>query len=726
MNYNFRFFRNNGTKLGLITLGCVLVAVTIFSLQYFMDRLFVREAYAIGMRSAESVEINIQNLYKIFARKIDRKTEMRILDLLSVTGQIYKYEFINPNGIVVYQTGSYHAPSDHNRAHYHGHVHAQKMGGGEALVPATTDRPNERVVSEKMMAGEALSSGNMMVGNLQIRSAPENHHNLSHHPNSQHNVHLLNGNGVTEPLVYASVNHPILKNGILQGRIRVSVDQTELHALFNDTILWLSVILLVVTALGLGVPSLFYIRGKEKEEVAIRKVDFLVHHDEMTQLVNRKKFIEMVDALLNDEENTNTGYALYTIDIDRLKSFNDMYGHEAGDDLLRKISEHLRHSLSSKHIISRLGGDEFAILQKDANSKKSVEEFANHIMMVFSGLYQTSDLKVSTSASIGVVLCDQNSTACLDLLRRADIALSIVKNTGRAGYLIFEPSMKQQLDKRKKLEDTIRQASRDGLFEVYYQPQFTGSDTQLCGFEALIRMKDDDGNYISPAVFIPVAEEIGLIGEIGLWVLKTAAKTAFKWPDTLFVAVNLSSIQFENGELVDEIENTLKESGLPANRLELEITEGLIMKNTEWNLIQLHALKNLGVSVAMDDFGTGFSSLSYLWRFPFDKIKIDQAFLREAGENNNNVGKVIQTIISLGHSLNMKVTTEGVETAEQLKMLMDFNCDYLQGFHLGRPCPEDHIAPLLLKSVLRKLNPDEQPSSGSRVDNVISELTRAG
>ena len=520
----------------------------------------------------------------------------------------------------------------------------------------------------------------------------------------KNDIKLQQGNGVDQPKYYASVRHPVIRQGQLLGTISVYLDQTEKFSLYRETILWLLTVLMAICALGFGVPIAYYLRGRAAAEKANKSARFYAHHDAMTGLLNRRKFTDSVDALLEAQIETGATFALHFIDVDKFKSTNDMFGHEAGDELLRQVADRLRSAAPANSLLARIGGDEFAALQVDIDSDDEIDELAAQFVSVLSGLFRISGHDIPTTASIGTAVAPLDGMSCKALMKHADIALYTVKAHGRNGYRRYEPHMKAERDTRIRLENTIRKNHARELFELHFQPLFKSKTSRLSGFEALVRMRGDDGNYIPPDQFIPVAEEIGLMPEIGRWVLMQATKFASEWPDHLNLAVNLSTKQFEDGSLVGIVREALDESGLLPRRLELEITEGLIMANTEWNIEQLSSLKELGASIVMDDFGTGYSSLGYLWRFPFDKIKIDQSFLRGLSGDPDKVTEIIRTIIALGHSLNMAVTAEGVETADQLSMLCDLDCDLIQGFYLGRPHPVDQVASLLIKEVQKQID----------------------
>jgi predicted signal transduction protein with EAL and GGDEF domain len=331
--------------------------------------------------------------------------------------------------------------------------------------------------------------------------------------------------------------------------------------------------------------------------------------------------------------------------------------------------------------VARLGGDEFVVIQSDLFGKDDAEEFASRL----------TSAGIAPTVSIGVALAPTDGNNSERLLKSADLALYKSKSDGRNCIRFFQPEMDAEIQARMTIERMIRDAVLHDRFVLYYQPIYEMSDRSLNGYEALIRLPKEDGTLIPPAVFIPVAEELRLIDKIGAWVLREACRTATAWPEHLTVAVNLSPAQFVAGTISDIVGAALKESGLPAHRLELEITETLLLGDNEFVLAELKRLKAMGVAIVMDDFGTGYSSLGYLWRFPFDKIKIDRSFMQDFGGSGRDAGTVLKTVIALGRELNMRVTVEGIETAEQVAFLAQTAGDEVQGFFFGPPIPASEI-----------------------------------
>ena len=408
-------------------------------------------------------------------------------------------------------------------------------------------------------------------------------------------------------------------------------------------------------------------------------------HDALTGLPNRVKFREHMEHTLLRARRDGGGVAVLYLDLDGFKSVNDTLGHPVGDDLLRAVATRLRSCTRETDLVARLGGDEFAIVQADAYQPVEATTLSERLVQALQEPFDLQGQQVVIGTSIGIALAGEGTTAD-DLLRSADIALYRAKAGGRGTWRFFETEMDAEMQTRRTLEADLRRAVAEEQFEVFYQPLIEASTRTLTGFEALLRWNHPERGMVSPAEFIPLAEEIGLIRVLGAWVLTRACRDAVTWPKHVKVAVNLSPIQFLKGNLVLEVEQALESAGLAAGRLELEITETVLLQDNDATLSILHRLRGLGARISMDDFGTGYSSLSYLRRFPFDKIKIDQSFVRNFGAEKGSV-EIIRAVVGLGQALSMEVLAEGVETAEQLKMLQAEGCTELQGYLFSRPKP---------------------------------------
>ncbi len=427
-----------------------------------------------------------------------------------------------------------------------------------------------------------------------------------------------------------------------------------------------------------------------REVEAESQVRYLALHDHLTGLPNRTGLCERLRHAIALARRRGEMVAVLCLDLDRFKDVNDLLGHTAGDLLIRRCADRLKDCVRESDTVARLGGDEFAVVQIGAGGIADVEALCRRII---SHLAQPVDLdgsEVVVTASIGVALLPHDGEEPGRLLQHADIALYRCKEEGRNTYRFFEPEMNARLQARKALEQDLRRALSRGELDVHYQPQISISDGRLTGVEALLRWHDPARGEVPPTVFVPVAEESGLILQLGEWVLRRACAQAVQWPD-LLMSVNLSPVQFRHRDLVGVVRHVLADTGLPPGRLELEITEGVLLYDTETALRVLRALRELGVRIAMDDFGTGYSSLNYLQQFPFDKLKIDRSFV-SAVQQGGDADAIIRAVVGLGHSLRLRTCAEGVETEEQLAFLAREGCDEVQGYYFSEAQPAEVIS----------------------------------
>jgi diguanylate cyclase (GGDEF)-like protein len=494
------------------------------------------------------------------------------------------------------------------------------------------------------------------------------------------------------PSFFAQAYVPVIVDGNAVAIVAAYVDQTEKRDSFYSTFLIAGALLCLLTTISFSFPAIAWYRRTKEKQQADRRIRFLAHHDALTGLNNRARFTERLDSMLTTLLSVGGGVALHFLDLDRFKDINDSFGHDGGDFLLTTVAERLRASTRPDDIIARLGGDEFIVVQPNVRTKDEAEVFANRLISAIATPIGFKDHQIVTTVSVGVAIAPTDGKSPERLLKSADLALYASKADGRNCIRFFLPEMDTELQARIELERIIRDAVLHDRFELHYQPLFEMSGRRLVGFEALIRLAKPDGTLVAPMTFIPVAEEMRLLEKIGAWVLREACRTAATWPSHLTVAVNLSPSQFAAGSVSEVVASALKETGLAPHRLELEITETLLLRDSEAIMAELRALKAMGVAIVMDDFGTGYSSLSYLWRFPFDKIKIDGSFMRAFDGIGREAETVVKTIIALGRELHMRVTVEGIETAAQVAFLEGVDGDQAQGFYFGRPIPASQIA----------------------------------
>jgi diguanylate cyclase (GGDEF)-like protein len=416
------------------------------------------------------------------------------------------------------------------------------------------------------------------------------------------------------------------------------------------------------------------------------RLRFLARHDALTSMPNRVQFEEIVDRELATCVKAGEEMALLCLDLDGFKQVNDLFGHPTGDRMLQEVAARLRKLRSERCIAARLGGDEFAVLATGLDDAESSAAVAQRIIDVLGMPYRDGERSIDIGCSIGIAMFPRDGTTYERLLSASDMALVRAKAEGRGRYCYFEPTMDAAARERHQLALDLRAAIGTTQFELHYQPQFALATNEVSGFEALLRWTHPTRGAVSPAEFIPLAEESGLILPLGEWVLREACHQAVSWPRPLDIAVNLSIAQFRQSGLCDKVRAVLEETGLSPHRLELEVTESLFLKSSAFAQDVLRDLKGLGVRISMDDFGTGYSSLATLQTFPFDKIKIDRSFVAQIGLTDKG-SAIVRAIISLGESLGVAVIAEGIETEEQLAFLRQHRCAVIQGYLLGRPRP---------------------------------------
>ncbi len=434
-----------------------------------------------------------------------------------------------------------------------------------------------------------------------------------------------------------------------------------------------------------------FVLSMDDVTVYVRNAE-LAERDALTGLANRKAFRDRLAERLAATEQGGPATAVLYVDLDRFKAVNDTLGHPVGDALLRKVADRFKSVLREGDLVARLGGDEFAIIQSGPPQPAAATALAARLVDLISRAYAVDGHVLHIGASVGVALSPDNGFEPDILLKNADLALYRAKAEGRGCHRFFERGMDERVQARRLMEIDLRRALALKELQLVYQPQLDVATNTIVGFEALIRWHHPTRGEVPPAQFIPLAEEIGVINAIGEWVLRTACKQAASWPVPVSIAVNLSPLQFLGGKLLETVVSVLAQSELPPSRLELEITEGALMENTEEVLHVLNRLRELGVSIAMDDFGTGYSSLGYLQRFPFDKIKIDQCFVRDINIHPDRQA-IIRAVNSLAATLGMWTIAEGVETEAELACVLAEGCNGVQGYLTGRPTsPEGTVA----------------------------------
>jgi diguanylate cyclase (GGDEF)-like protein len=436
-------------------------------------------------------------------------------------------------------------------------------------------------------------------------------------------------------------------------------------------------------------------RGSAKDISSVyerrRDAERLSQYDSLTGLANRHRMNKRLAAMLTAFQSAKRSCALIMLDLDRFKQVNDTLGHPAGDDLLKQVAQRLQRIVTGSAEIGRLGGDEFQIILPDVDDRGRLGELGQRIIQMISQPYSIDGVRAIIGTSIGIAIAPYDGLEPDDLIKAADLALYAAKGGGRGRYRFYSNDLKDSAHERREIEEDLRDALTRGELTMHYQPVVRANDNVVCLFEALMRWNHPERGPISPGLFVPIAEETNLIGALGEWALRQACADAARWPGELRVAVNVSAHQFQSDTLPMVVTNALAHSGLKPEQLELEITESVFMGDADNVEAMFKRLKKIGVKLSLDDFGTGYSSLGYLRRAPFDKIKIDQCFVRGSTERDNTNPAIITAIVSLATALNMETTAEGVEALDELELIRSLGATNVQGFVYSRAVPQDEV-----------------------------------
>lgn len=482
----------------------------------------------------------------------------------------------------------------------------------------------------------------------------------------------------------ATIYVPLFKNGLITAVARVDTIVSEAGHVFIDSLSEVTELVAVIASILILLAGLFSWRRLRNHLEIQQEARFLAHHDPLTGLPNRASLMRKLEEVSSQAETGETA-AIYLvlIDLDRFKEINDTLGHPTGDALIGAMARRLSMIVNKRGFVARLGGDEFAIVITFASPIHDVTAFGMHIVERFENPFMANGHQIVSTASVGIAHAVEGASEPDDLLRNADLALYSAKQEGRSTYRIFTPEMRRDLEERREIEKGLRQAIDKGELEVWYQSQHDLMTDKTVGYEALVRWVDPEKGPQSPAQFISIAEDTGLIAPIGTYVLHKACQDAMCLPEETTIAVNLSPAQLQRQDVIREVKSALEESGLPAERLEIEITERVFLGQTKDNLDVLRELKELGVKIALDDFGTGYSSLSYLASFQFDKVKIDRDFISQLG-GCGTADAIVGSIVGLGHALDMTVIAEGVETSDHITLLKAAGCTLGQGWYYAK------------------------------------------
>jgi diguanylate cyclase (GGDEF)-like protein len=631
MRQSIRFITSDSKIVALLAAMILLVALGGVKLSRVVAaNMLLADAHSTSSAWAATLTDTVDNMPAIVAGEPPSIKARRFLEYASQMGDIYRFKVWNKTGHLVFiseRTNSIQEPT------------------------TTVEDLEQRI------AGPVLS-----------RSAFTEAH-LGGHPEN--------------PVYFADSYIPIKQNGAVIGVFEVYLDQTADRALYERSFLLTEGIIAVAVLLAGGLPGFMVYRKMMAHRVAQAEALFLAEHDSLTGIANRRRLGETAKGALAWNQRSKSHVAALLVDLDRFKDVNDSFGHGVGDELLKAFAMRLNSAIRQEDTVARLGGDEFVILQVGMAQPSGASSLADRLMRILSEPYDIGDSQLVCGASIGVATAPTDAEDWDSLLSCADTALYKAKSEGRSTVCFFEAGMDATLRERRRIEADLRRAQETNAFQLAYQPLFSFHDNSLLGFEALLRWPEGWSSQ-SPAVFIPIAEESGLIVPVGAWVLETACRTAAAWAKPVKIAVNLSPVQFRHGDIVAVVEKALNASGLDPARLELEVTESLWLQNTDAVFDQLMRLRKMGISIALDDFGTGYSSLTYLWKFPFDKVKIDRSFVMEM-ENDPKAGAIVNTVVAMGRTLQLSITAEGVETQAQAQALREAGCDQAQGFLFGRP-----------------------------------------
>jgi diguanylate cyclase (GGDEF)-like protein len=513
--------------------------------------------------------------------------------------------------------------------------------------------------------------------------------------------------GSTIPFRYYAKSYvpAFTPDGKVEAVVEVYIDQTDKHAEFAQVSMIGATSIALLLAIAFGVPAIAWYRGEQAKRKTDDRLRYLTSYDPLSNLPNRARLTEELAGILAGM-GPATRLAVLSLDIDRFTDLNDWLGLAAGDQIIRIVAERLRTAVqeySGENLVARISSDEFAVIARSCMTRADAMLLAEKITRAMARPLTLGSRQIRLSACIGVALAPIDGDDAERLLKSANLALVKGKQQGRGRIQFFTPDLDSEMEARRAVEQAVTTAFAHGGFLVHYQPICSAKSGTVVGFEALARLPTESGNFIPPGIFVPAMERMGLISQLGSWMLTEACTAAAVWPEPMSVSVNLSALQFSKPGIADIVAATLKSTGLAPHRLHLEITESMLLADHEGAMAELVRLKALGTWIVMDDFGTGYSSLSYLWRFPFDKIKIDSSFMTGLEGPGAPAAKVMRAIANLGHSLGMVVCVEGVETYPQAISARDIGCDEMQGFHFGRPIPALDLPALIMADFQRSL-----------------------
>jgi len=683
------------------SLGLLALLSATYVLHSARNAILYHQSWQSGMEFAYYLEHDFPLLEDTLAGRGDHAViESELLSVANL-GNVFRFEFNNAEGELTFVTGAFHPHTDGMGASHHTNNHDDGGAVAAHLNPShdnvligdpASHRSGIDAIRSVIFGNEAYSHGHpgFTLSGTDDGSSMDGGDPFQF---TGHHLDILSGDGITLPAAFVHMHHPLTDDaGGIRGAMTLYIDVSDRAILIDQVLFVASGSILALFVFAIAGPTFAYISASHAKKTADARVRFLAGHDSLTGAMNRGTLMPMVETSFIEGERL----AVHLIDVDNFKYLNDIFGHDVGDCVLKTIVKRLKAVAGPSAYIARMGGDEFAIVQTGAPLEADINKLATDIVEAVGTPIEARGHSVAATVSVGSAASPDDGAYAARLIKSADLAMYQAKAKGRNGHCRYMAWMDQELDNRRLIEDRLKWALKQQQFTLNYQPLYKAGGTELSGFEALLRLNGEDGEPISPDVFVPIAEQMGLIEEIGNWVLNTGCKFAATWPEGLKLAVNLSVGQFSSGQIVETVAKAMRDAGITPNRLELEITESMLMDDQRHALEQLRALKELGVSVAMDDFGTGYSSLAYLWQFPFDRLKIDQSFMRGFDDQSPRITRIVETIIGLGHTLEMDITAEGVETGAQLEMLRSARCDQIQGFFLGRPGTETEAMAIIM------------------------------
>ena len=614
---------------------CVLMIGVWFLLANTIENVVKQEAETEAVHWMEHFVAHLDNIETLVAGGVPDQNQSETINIAIEDAQVFLFKIFRSDGRTSFRSDEYRL----------------KQEGKPFTAPDENENENEK-------ARTVFSTGISDITTVDGRQSPN------------------------RPDIYVEAYIPISnKSGERVGVAEVYIDQSEMAASLKDGFSWIALFLPIFSALIFLLPALGLLKESATAKTAKAEAEQLANFDVLTGLFNRRSFNKAAETYFADHTTIGT----FFIDIDDFKKINDEHGHDGGDAFLRSVAHTLKSKLGENAIFARFGGDEFVACIGDVTSDELQLIAQDVLASVAQGMSHRGQT-ITGHVSIGLNVAGTN-VPLSDMLHAADIALYKSKNEGKNTITFFSDELNNEFKHQQKLEKLLNKAIDGTGLELYFQPINQPDTRKILGFEALLRLRDEEGTMIPPDHFIPTAERLGLIKDIGKWVLCEALKAAKSWPKDIFISVNLSAVQFEQGDLPSFIKDLLIEHNFPADRLEVEVTESLLIADDGSTQKQLAAIKSLGVSIAMDDFGTGYSSLGYLWKYEFDKLKIDRSFLLGYDEDPTKLGKVIGSVVDLGHGIDMYVTMEGVESDKHVNILKGMGCDQLQGYYFGKPMP---------------------------------------